>query len=238
MMVRRILVITVAILSWAAIACGRVPIIVNAPRHQPALGKMVTNAEEQLKKGDLAGANRTLYAVLKADPAFWPALYTRARIFAMEGKYERAIEDCNEALRKYRGFVEAAMLRAQINVHLGKYAEASKEFDYLIAIHPRRVTLARVLKQRAWFQATCRDSSFRNGQQAVKDAKAACSIQEWKDETTIDTLAAAYGETGDFDSAVRYAQQALAVKDISPTDYKRIQRHLELFTQQKPVRSS
>ena len=106
-MVRRILTITVAILSWAAIACGRVPIIVNAPRHQMALGKMVNNGEEQLNKGDLAGANRTLDAVLKADPAFWPALYTRARIFVMEGKYERAIEDCNEALRKYRGFVEA-----------------------------------------------------------------------------------------------------------------------------------
>jgi len=161
MMVRRILTITVAILSWAAIACGMVPIIVNTPRHQLALGKIVNNAEEQLKKGELAGANRTQDAVLKADLAFWPALYTRARIFVMEGKYERAIHDCNEALRKYRGFVEAAMLRAQINVHLGKYAEASKEFGYLIAIHPRRVTLARVLKQRAWFQATCRDSSFR-----------------------------------------------------------------------------
>jgi tetratricopeptide (TPR) repeat protein len=177
-----------------------------------------------------------LDAVLKADPAFWPALYVRAQVFMAQGKYELAVQDCNEALRKYRGFVEASMLRAQINEHLGKYAEASKEFDYLIAIHPRRVTLARVLKQRAWFQATCRDSSFRNGQQAVKDAKAACSIQEWKDETTIDTLAAAYAETGDFDSAVRYAQQALAVKDISPTDYKKIQRHLELFQQRKPIR--
>jgi len=235
-MVRRILVITVAILIWAAIACGRVPIIVNAPRHQLALGKMVNNGEEQLNKGDIAGANRTLDAVLKADPAFWPALYVRAQVFMAQGKYELAVQDCNEALRKYRGFVEAAMLRAQINEHLGKYAEASKEFDYLISIHPRRVTLARVLKQRAWFQATCRDSSFRNGQQAVKDAKAACSIQEWKDETTIDTLAAAYAETGDFDSAVRYAQQALAVKDISPTDYKKIQRHLELFQQRKPIR--
>jgi tetratricopeptide (TPR) repeat protein len=197
---------------------------------------MVNKAEEQLKKDDLAGAKRTLDAVVKADPAFWPALYTRARIFAMEGKYERAIQDCNEALRKYRGFVEAAMLRAEINVHLGKYTEASKEFDYLIAIHPRRVTLARVLKQRAWFQATCPDSSFRNGQQAVKDAKAACSIQEWKDETTIDTLAAAYAETGDFDSAVQFASQALTVKDISPADSKRIRGHLELFQQRKAIR--
>ena len=160
MMVRRILTIMVAILSWAAIACGRVPIIVNAPRHQLALGKMVNNAEEQLKKGDLARANRTLDAVLKADPAFWPALYTRARIFAMEGKYERAIQDCNEALRKYRGLLRRRYYEPK-SMCLGKYAEASKEFDYFIAIHPRRVTLARVLKQRAWFQATCRDSSFR-----------------------------------------------------------------------------
>ena len=52
----------------------------------------------------------------------------------------------------------------------------------------------------------------------------------------IDTLAAAYAETGDFDSAMRYAQQALAVKDISEADSKKIQRHLELFKQNKPIR--
>src|SRR5205807_8728430 len=99
-----------------------------------------------------------------------------------------------------------------------KYAEALKELNYLISLHPRPVTLARALSDRAWFQATCPDSSFRNGQQAVKDAKAACSIMQWKDEDMIDTLAAAYAETGDFDSAVRYAAQALAVKGISPED--------------------
>ena len=93
-----------------------------------------------------------------------------------------------------------------------------------------------MLKQRAWLQATCPDPAFRNGQQAVKDAKAACSIVIWKDENTIDTLAAACAEVGDFDSAARYAQQALAMKDILPTDSKRIRRHLELFQQHKPIR--
>jgi hypothetical protein len=92
------------------------------------------------------------------------------------------------------------------------------------------------LKQRAWLQATCPDASFRNGQQAVKDAKAACSIMVWKDENTIDTLTEAYAEIGDFDSAVRYAEQALAIKDVSPRDSRRIQRHLELFQQHKPIR--
>jgi len=126
-------------------------------------------------------------------------------------------------------------LRATINVYLGKYAEALKEYNYLISLHPRLVTLARVLKQRAWLQSRCPGPAFRNGQQAVKDAKAAC-ILGWKDENTIDTLAAAYAETGDFNSAVQYAAQALAIKGTSREDSKRIQRHLESFQQHKPIR--
>jgi tetratricopeptide (TPR) repeat protein len=154
----------------------------------------------------------------------------------MQGKYELAIQDCNEALRQYPTFVDASLLRATINSVYGKYAEALKELNYVISLHPQRVTLGRALKQRAWLQATCPNPAFRNGQQAIKDAKAACSIAEWRDENTIDTLAAAYAETGDFDSAVRYAAQALAVKGITPVDQKHIQRHLTLFQQHQPIR--
>ena len=71
----------------------------------------------------------------------------------------------------------------------------------------------------------------------MKDAKAACSIVAWKDEDMIDTLAAAYAETGDFDSAVRYAQQALAIKDISPRVVKKIQGHIALFQRHQSIRS-
>lgn len=125
---------------------------------------------------------------------------------------------------------------ATINSMYGTYAEALKELNYVISLHPQRVTLARALKQRAWLQANCPNPAFRNGQQAIKDAKAACSIAEWRDENTIDTLAAAYAETGDFDWAVRYAAQALAVKGITPVDQKHIRRHLTLFQQHQPVR--
>jgi tetratricopeptide (TPR) repeat protein len=214
-----------------------VPIIVSAGTGKRAAGNFCNKAENQLKDGDMAGAKQSVDAALHIDPKFWPALYQRARIFAKQGQYQLAIVDCNEALRQYPGFVEASLLRASINAQLGKCAEALKEFNYLISIHPRRVTLGRALKQRAWFQATCPNPAFRNGQQAVKDAKAACSISEWKDENTIDTLAAAYAETGDFDSAARYAAQALAIKGIAPVDSKRIQQHLTLFQRHQPIRS-
>jgi Tfp pilus assembly protein PilF len=226
----------IALLTPMTVVRGNVPIIVATPGRMRAAMNLVTNAQHQLQKGDVAGAKRTVDAVLQRDPAFWPALYVRAQIYSREGKYDLALKDCNEALRQDRSIVEAALLRADINARLGKYAEASKEYDYLVSLHPKRVTLARVLSDRAWFYATCPNGSFRNGQRAVKDAKAACSIMVWQDEDMMDTLAAAYAETGDFNLAVQYAAQALAIKDISPEDAKRIQRHLESFQQRKPIR--
>ena len=35
-------------------------------------------------------------------------------------------------------------------------------------------------------------------------------LMDWKGENMIDTLAMAYAEVGDFDSAVRYEEKALA----------------------------
>jgi len=223
----------VAVLTATAVVHGSVPIIVATPQRMQAAMKLVTNAQDQLQKGDVAAAKRNVDAVLQRDPTFWPALYVRAQIYSREGKYHLALKDCNEALRQDRNVVEAALLRTNINARLGKYAEALKEFNYLVSLHPKRVTLARVLSDRAWFYATCPNASFRNGQQAVKDAKAACSIMVWQDEHMIDTLAAAYAETGDFNSAVQYAAQALAVKGISSDATKLFQQHVALFQQQK-----
>ena len=225
----------IPILTCVTVMHASVPIIVQHGAGKQTVMKLCADASDQLRNGDIANAKRNVDRALQIDPKLWPALYVRAQIFRRQSKYELAIQDCNEALRQYPGFVEAALLRASINVRLGKYADALKEFDYLISIHPRRVTLARALSDRAWFRATCPDSSFRNGQQAVKDAKAACSIMQWKDEDMIDTLAVAYAETGDFDSAVRYVSQALAMKGISSESAKVYREHLAWFQQRKRV---
>jgi len=80
---------------------GSVPIIVEHGARRRVLMKMCMDADDQLKNGDIAGAKRNVDAVLQADPKLWPALYVRAKIFARQGKYELAIQDCNEALRQY-----------------------------------------------------------------------------------------------------------------------------------------
>ncbi len=236
MKIIEVVALFVVTVTSAASVRGSVPIVVATPQRLQAAMKLVTDAQNLLEKGDVAGAKRNVDAALHSDSTFWPALYVRAQIFASQGKYDVALQDCNEALRQERGLVEAALLRANINARLGKFTEAQKEFNYLVSLHPRRVTLARVLSDRAWFYSTCPNASFRNGEQAVKDAKAACSIMVWKDEHMIDTLAVAYAEAGDFNSAVQYVSQALAVKGISPNSAKLFQKHMALFQQQKPIR--
>jgi tetratricopeptide (TPR) repeat protein len=220
-------------------AQGSLPVVIEyGPGTNVVARKFWEDAEAELKTGDVENARRNVDAALRSDPKFWPALYTRAKVFLRQGKPELAIQDCSEALRQYPPFFEAALLRASANAALGRYAESLKEIEHVIAIRPRTTGLARALIDRAWIRSVCPDPSFRNGKQAIKDATAACKIMSWNDEDMIDTLAAAYAEAGDFDSAVRYEEQALAIKGITAQDSKRLQNHLALFKQHQPVRSS
>jgi len=220
-------------------AQGSLPVVIEyGPGTNVVARKFWEDAEAELKTGDVENARRNVDAALRSDPKFWPALYTRAKVFLRQGKPELAIQDCSEALRQYPPFFEAALLRASANAALGRYAESLKEIEHVIAIRPRTTGLARALIDRAWIRSVCPDPSFRNGRQAIKDATAACRIMSWNDEDMIDTLAAAYAEAGDFDSAVRYEEQALAIKGITAQDLKSLRNHLALFKQHRPLRLS
>ena len=76
--------------------------------------------------------------------------------------------------------------------------------------------------------------NFRNGQQAVTDATAACKIDFWDSWDYIDTLAAAYAEAGDFANAIRFQEKA--IRKAGGEDTKSSQARLALSQQQRPYR--
>jgi len=54
----------------------------------------------------------------------------------------------------------------------------------------------------------------------------------WKDGAMLDTLAAAYAETGDFPNAVKWAEKAI---ELAPKEIKgELRSHLDLFKAHKP----
>ena len=216
-------------------AGGTVPIWYEYGAGHRAAVVLLRQAEQHAEKGDLNNALVSVNTALKGDPKFWPARYMRAEIYSAQHQWQLALQDCNEVLRHAPSVVEAALLRAEVNRKLGRYRESLKEIDHVISIRPRTDGLARALNQRAWLRLSCPDPAIRNAHQALKDAKTACNLILWKDADMIDTLALAYAETGDFDSAVRYEEKALRTKEITDSETKICQQHLELFKQHRSI---
>jgi tetratricopeptide (TPR) repeat protein len=125
-------------------------------------------------------------------------------------------------------------MRAKAYVAVGQYKAAALDFA---AATKREPSDSYVLNAAAWFAATCLDSAFRDGRSAVRDATRACEGTHWKDAGYIDTLAAAYAETGDFAHAIQYARQAIAMGGGSARERNEIEQHLRLFEKGQPVQN-
>jgi tetratricopeptide (TPR) repeat protein len=67
----------------------------------------------------------------------------------------------------------------------------------------------RMVDELAWLLATYPDSKSRDGTEAVRLAERACALTERQIPALLDTLAAAYAETGDFPRAISAGEEAL-----------------------------
>jgi tetratricopeptide (TPR) repeat protein len=90
----------------------------------------------------------------------------------------------------------------------------------------------------AWLMATSPDEKLRDGRRAVHCATQACELSEWKDSNSVDTLAAACAEAGDFADAVKWEQDYLNRSDVSETRKQAARARLDLFQHSLPYRQS
>jgi len=67
----------------------------------------------------------------------------------------------------------------------------------------------RMLDELAWLLATYPDSKSRDGAEAIRLAERACVLTDRRIPALLDTLAAAYAEAGNFESAISAAEEAL-----------------------------
>lgn len=88
----------------------------------------------------------------------------------------------------------------------------------------------------AWLLATCEDGRYRDSEHAVKYAKKACELTNWKNAVFLDTLGAAFAEAGDFDKAVHWQTKA---RDLVPASSRAdYQQRLDLYRRKQPYRQS
>lgn len=172
-------------------------------------------------KGDYAGAMKYFDTAIRTQPDLWLGYYERARVLMLQKKWAAALQDLTTTIRLQPAFFGASWVRAQLHLRMHNYAGCLRDLNALDSA-TRQVQnageLGLVLNSRSWLRATCPDAAIRNGQLAVSDGKKACELTRGKNYSFTDTLAAAYAEAGDFDSAVRYEEQAIALHKSEATE--------------------
>lgn len=188
-----------------------------ADAHQRAGPSASPAQRKQLRNTDgYANSLRELDEIIRKSPGLWQAYDARANLFIQRRNWPAALQDLNSTIRLEPAFFEASWKRSLVYLRLHNYAASLKDLDALAKVTFQTQNpgeLALTLSQRAWIRASCPDGSFRDGQRSLQDAQKACTLSKWENDDYVDTLAAAYAERGDFDSAVRYEEQAIALKN-------------------------
>lgn len=144
---------------------------------------------------------------------------------------DKALKDFNKAIQLKADDSISLYCRGSIYSHTGEYAKAIQDFEKAVQVKPKMVKAYNML---AWVLAVCPDNKVRDGGKAVALATHACDMSSWTNYAYVDTLAAAYAETGDFDQAIKYQKRAASMSGIPDANRTNVQSRLELYLQHQP----
>jgi tetratricopeptide (TPR) repeat protein len=164
--------------------------------------------EVLLSRGKFSEAIIHVHKILDFYPDDARAHNNVGNIILMSGKPEEALLEFREALRLDPSLAAVQQNIAKVLYGQGHHAEGIHEMQEVLLKEPRTAPIANDL---AWMLATTPEESLRNGKKALELALPASDALGGKDPTTLDTLAAAYAETGDFKKASATARKALRI---------------------------
>ncbi len=152
-------------------------------------------------------AERDISAALKyslAEPTALRIRHMRALMRASSGRAAQAIGDYDILVRLAPDNFLLYIQRGEARSRLARYRGALDDFTEAIRLAPDR---AEGYNSKAWLLATCPRASCRSGEEALRLAQSAVGLRATS--YTLNTLAAAQAEAGQFDEAVRTLDQAI-----------------------------
>ena len=154
----------------------------------------------------------------------------RGKLSARKRDYANAVQDLDKAIEINPVNSKYYSIRAGANVFLAKPYKAIFDYQKAIQFSPSQVDAH---SNFALFLATYPDESIAKPILAIKHAKIACELTEWKDYKTMSVLAAAHARAGNFTSAITIQNKSIL---FAPEPLKgAMQQRLQLFSNGTPI---
>jgi tetratricopeptide (TPR) repeat protein len=153
----------------------------------------------------------------------------RGIAYGEKGQYDQAISEFDKAIQINPNYDKAYNNRGIVYRLRGQYDQAISDFNKAIQINSLE---AEGYNNLAWLFATAKSPIFRNGKKAVELGIKACELSVWRNAEYLDTLAAAYARTSDFDNAVKWQEKAL--QSIGESKKSEAQQRLNFYRSRKP----
>jgi tetratricopeptide (TPR) repeat protein len=185
--------------------------------------------------GDADDAITYLRKATQISPNFFEAYYNLGLELAKRNRVNEAIDAWLNTVRIRPNFAAGHENLGYAFYLQGRFADSLRHLRLALEADPDRVS---DLNLAASLLATCPDASIRNGADAVALADHAQTLTHAQDAAILDTLSAAYAETGRFPQAMEVERQAIAVAtqqgktELAAT----LEAHLSRYQSSQPLR--
>ncbi|MBR6386712.1 MAG: tetratricopeptide repeat protein [Thermoguttaceae bacterium] len=159
-----------------------------------------------------------------------------AYALSKQGKYKTASELLKKELEKQPDSVELLRSLADMELLFGHWGEADRLYKRLLELDPKD---SGVLNNYSWLLATCPEDQYRDAARALEYGKQAAEATLYAAPHILSTLAAAYAEGGDFESARSWSQKAVELGEKENHEsLDSLKKELESYKENKPWRET
>jgi tetratricopeptide (TPR) repeat protein len=207
----------------------------EAIRLNPKMFQAYCNrAMNYLAAGNLDHALADLTESIRLNPKFEEGYARRSIVLLRLKRKDEALVDADSAVSLTPDKAEPYIVRGELRSARREFSQARADFER--ALERSRDPHWSFFNSLAWFFATCPDRSGRDGKKSVQLATKACELTQWKDAHLLDTLAAAFAETGDYDQAIKRQSEAIKLYE-GPADVRSgMEKRLALYRRRHPYR--